>query len=79
MKKLFSDFVFDILGLKSDVSETNEKNDISGDLIELLLNVRKEIKINKMYELSDKIRNQLTEKGVVIKDTKDGFEWEIEK
>ncbi|MCD6366782.1 MAG: cysteine--tRNA ligase [Bacteroidales bacterium] len=77
LQKLFSDFVFDVLGLKSDAPETEGENDITADLIDLLLNIRKEMKANKMYELSDQIRNRLQEKGVVIKDTKDGFEWEI--
>jgi len=77
LQKLFSDFVFDILGLKAGASETDGKNDMTGELIDLLLSIRKEMKTNKMYEISDKIRNQLQEKGVVIKDTKDGFEWEM--
>ncbi len=79
LQKLFSDFVFDILGLKAGVSETGEKNNMTTDLIDLLLNIRKEMKANKMYELSDEIRNRLQEKGIVIKDTKDGFEWEMRK
>jgi cysteinyl-tRNA synthetase len=33
-------------------------------------------KKNKDWATADKIRNQLTEMGVVIRDTKDGFEWE---
>jgi len=77
LQKLFSDFIFDILGLKAGASETDGKNDMTGELIDLLLSIRKEMKTNKMYEISDKIRNQLQEKGVVIKDTKDGFEWEM--
>ncbi len=79
LKKLFSDFVFDILGLKAEVSGTDEKSNMTSELIDLLLSIRKEMKANKMYEISDKIRNQLQEKGVVIKDTKDGFEWEMTK
>ncbi len=77
--KLYSDFVFDILGLKEDKLVSDSNNEMTAELIDLLLNVRKEIKANKMYALSDQIRNQLTEKGVIIKDTKDGFEWEMKK
>ena len=77
LKQLFRVFIFDILGLTENTKGTKSKANITNDLIEILLNIRKEIKAKKMYELSDKIRNQLTEKGIIIKDTKDGFEWEI--
>jgi cysteinyl-tRNA synthetase len=77
LKKLFNDFVFDILGLKSDDKSTN-KDDLSAELINMLANMRMEAKANKDWETADKIRNKLTELGVVIKDTKDGFEWNIE-
>ena len=43
----------------------------------MLLNMRIEAKNNKDWGTADKIRNELTEMGVIIKDTKDGFEWEI--
>ncbi len=74
--KLYNTFVYDILGLVNEEKE-NSENSISGDLIDMLLNIRMEAKANKNFELSDKIRNQLAEKGVVVRDKKDGFEWEI--
>jgi len=77
--KLYADFVFDILGLKAEKQIADGNNEMTAELIDLLLNVRKEMKTNKMYALSDQIRNQLQEKGVVIKDLKDGFEWEMKK
>jgi len=77
LKSLYNNFVFDILGLKKDDSiETNETG-LTGDLIDMILNLRLEAKRNKDFATSDKIRNELTKKGVKIKDTKDGFEWEI--
>ncbi|NOQ25944.1 MAG: cysteine--tRNA ligase [Bacteroidales bacterium] len=77
LKSLFNTFVFDVLGLKTD--DTNESNDsgLTGDLIDMILNLRLDAKKNKDFATSDKIRDELTSKGVVIKDTKDGFEWEI--
>jgi len=44
-----------------------------------LIEKRKEAKTNKNYEEADKIRNQLLEMGIVIKDTKDGTIFEIKK
>ncbi len=79
LQELYSGFVFDILGLKADKPVSSGNSDMTTELIELLLNVRKEVKANKMYELSDQIRNQLQKKGVIVKDTKDGFEWEMDR
>ena len=33
-------------------------------------------KKNNDYELADNIRNELKEKGIILKDTKDGVRWE---
>ena len=40
--------------------------------MELLIEIRKESKLKKDYATSDKIRNQLTSLGIVVKDEKDG-------
>lgn len=77
LRKLYHDFVVDILGLLPDVQSGPANSDLSGQLIELLLNLRIEAKNNKDWATADTIRNQLTQMGVVIKDTKDGFEWEL--
>ena len=45
----------------------------------LLLNLRVDAKKNKDWATSDKIRNHLAELGIVVKDTKDGFEWELKR
>jgi cysteinyl-tRNA synthetase len=36
-----------------------------------------EAKKNKDFATSDKIRDGLKAKGVVVKDTPDGYEWEM--
>jgi len=76
LKKLYNDFVKDILGLVSEKKES-ENNDISAKLIDMFLTMRVDAKNNKDWATADKIRNELTELGIIIKDTKDGFEWEI--
>jgi cysteinyl-tRNA synthetase len=76
LKSIYNTFVFDVLGFKTEESNSKE-NDLSGDLIDMVLNLRLDAKKNKDFATSDKIRDSLTEKGVKIKDTKDGFEWEI--
>jgi cysteinyl-tRNA synthetase len=40
--------------------------------VELLIEIRKQAKENKDFATSDKIRNQLAEMGIQLKDEKDG-------
>jgi cysteinyl-tRNA synthetase len=77
LKELYLVFVNDILGLKAE-GEAESKDDLSSKLIETLLQLRHEAKLNKDFATADKIRDQLTALGLVIKDTKDGVEWDIE-
>ncbi len=66
-------FAFDVLGLAETASDNN--NELSNTLdgvVELLIELRKEARANKDFALSDKIRNELAEKGVLLKDGKDG-------
>ncbi len=68
LKKSFSIFLEQILGLK-DPSESSAQ--LSG-VIDLLVEIRKEAKSKKDFFTSDKIRKQLTELGIEMKDEKDG-------
>ncbi|MCD4835012.1 MAG: cysteine--tRNA ligase [Bacteroidales bacterium] len=78
LKSLYKTFVLDVLGLQEDKSSGSKETELTGELIDLVLNLRLEAKKNKDFATSDNIRDELTKKGVIIKDTKDGFEWEIE-
>jgi cysteinyl-tRNA synthetase len=80
LKKLYSTFTFDILGLQAESgSKANEGESTLKEVVDLLLNLRIEAKNNKDWGTSDKIRNSLTQMGFEIKDTKDGFEWELKR
>jgi cysteinyl-tRNA synthetase len=76
LKKFMSEFVYDILGLASEQTSQGN-NEVLSDVVNLLLNLRMEAKANKDWATSDKIRNELTNLGFIIKDKKEGFEWEI--
>ena len=76
LKSLYQTFVFDILGLTNEIS-SDTSNQLVGGLIEMVLNLRTEAKSKKDFQTSDKIREELTKLGVVVKDKKDGFDWEI--
>jgi cysteinyl-tRNA synthetase len=41
-------------------------------VLELLIEIRKDARARKDYATSDKIRNQLQELGILLKDEKDG-------
>ena len=57
-----------------------DKLEIDNELkkyIEEMINKRKEAKQNKDYSLADQIREELEEKGIIIKDTREGTVYEI--
>jgi cysteinyl-tRNA synthetase len=62
-------FVESILGLK--VEQGANRQQLNG-VVELLIEIRKQAKANKDFATSDKIRNQLAEMGIQLKDEKDG-------
>ena len=51
-------------------SGTGEKDQLIKNLIELLTKVRKDLRNQKMYELSDQIRDRLRELGIDVEDKK---------
>jgi cysteinyl-tRNA synthetase len=77
--KLFSEklnaFVFDVLGFVSEGKSAG--NEVTGNLMELLLSIRNEAKLKKDFATSDLIRNKLQEMNITVKDGKDGATWEI--
>jgi cysteinyl-tRNA synthetase len=55
-----------------------ERAEIGGEatpFIELLINLRKELRQQKLWALSDKIRADLAALGVLLEDSKDGTSW----
>ncbi|MCP4310104.1 MAG: cysteine--tRNA ligase [Bacteroidetes bacterium] len=74
LKALYQEMVHEILGL-APAKEGN--NQITGDLMELIIRLRNEAKAGKDYGTADKIRDELTRLGVTLKDGKEGTDWEI--
>jgi cysteinyl-tRNA synthetase len=68
-------YVEDILGLKA---ETIAEEDKLKAVMDVLITLRKEARAKKDWATSDKIRNQLAEAGVLLKDEKDGgMSWTV--
>ena len=75
LKELFNTFVFEILGLKDESAGIGDEK-LAGDLMKIIIGLRQEAKNKKDFSTSDKIRNELKNAGVVLKDLKDGVDWE---
>jgi cysteinyl-tRNA synthetase len=70
--KIFDDFLFRVLGVK--IEKTDTSTDING-LMDLIIEIRSKAKSEKDFSTADTIRDTLTQLGISIKDGKDGTEW----
>jgi cysteinyl-tRNA synthetase len=62
-----------VLGLDLDTAKVvDQKTD---EIIDLLIDIRKELRANKLWALSDVIRDRLAALGVILEDSKDGTSW----
>lgn len=78
LKSFFRTILFDVLGLVDEHSAGSKHAELTGKLIEMLLSMRLEAKQRKDFATSDKIRDELAKLGVIVRDRKDGFDWELE-
>ena len=78
ISKHIKEFVFDILGLKTEISSVTRFEGKLKETVDLLISMRKEARANKDFEMSDKIRDSLKEIGIQLKDGKDGTIFTIE-
>ena len=62
----------DVLGLRLQEKQGSGDAD---KFIELLVEVRSEVRKQKLWQLSDLIRDKLKEQGVTIEDSKEGTKW----
>lgn len=79
LQTVFETFLADILGIKNEAKDGSVAYDSFAKAVDMLLEMRLQAKMNKDWATSDKIRNELTALGFEIKDTKDGFEWRLNK
>jgi cysteinyl-tRNA synthetase len=75
IKNAFKLWLEDILGLKN----ARESDPALNNVMELLIDIRKEARANKDFATSDKIRDRLSKAGIILKDEKGGnISWEIQ-
>ena len=76
-RKLFNTFIFEILGLNNETTGGSDEK-LTADLMKLIIDLRQNSRNKKEWNLSDQIRDELKKAGIVLKDMKDGVEWERE-
>ncbi len=67
-------FLLNLLGFNIDFEERINKLD---EVMSIIIEIRQELRKNKMYELSDKIREKLKQVGIILEDSKEGTKWKI--
>ncbi|MDT0295459.1 cysteine--tRNA ligase [Mesonia ostreae] len=80
LQKSMHEFAFDILGLVPVTSDENtNNNDTSriGNLVELLIELRKKARLNRDFALSDQIRDELANLNIELKDTREGTSYTL--
>lgn len=72
---LFNTFLVEILGLVPE-EKTGKEDSIEAGLVDMILKMRQEAREQKDWAKSDAIRDGLAGLGIIIKDRKDGTDWE---
>ncbi|MCL5128639.1 cysteine--tRNA ligase [Algibacter sp. L4_22] len=76
LKETVNIFVFDVLGLENSAKNDSGTDKLSG-AVSVLIKLRQDARANKDFALSDKIRDELAEVGIVLKDGKDGTTYSV--
>jgi len=66
-----ADDVFGILPSAGPLGESQALDDV----MQILIEVRKELRKRRQFDLADQIRDELAEKGIKLEDTSEGAKW----
>ena len=72
LNKMLSTFIHDILGIAPLQKSSSSKEEILHKTIALLIELRNNARNDKDFKTSDRIRDQLSEFGIQLKDGKEG-------
>ena len=75
MKSIFNTFVTDVLGFVSEKKSSG--NDLTKEIMKLVLKLRENAKTNKDFDSADLIREELNKLNIQVKDSRDGSSWEV--
>jgi cysteinyl-tRNA synthetase len=72
---LFETMIHAVLGLVEETGSASDDATLDG-LVQVFIAMRAEAKARKDFAASDRVRDQLAQLGIVLKDTKEGTTWE---
>jgi len=75
LKNTFDTFVTDILGFVS--TKESDGNDLTNEVMEVVLKLRENAKTNKDFDCADLIREELNKLNIQVKDGRNGSSWEV--
>ncbi|MFV0237469.1 MAG: cysteine--tRNA ligase [Flavobacteriales bacterium] len=76
LKETLHNFVFNVLGLE-DIQQENSSDKLDG-IMQMLIEMRSQARVDKNFALSDKIRDKLADIGIFLKDSRDGTTYEMD-
>jgi cysteinyl-tRNA synthetase len=72
---LYNELAGTLLGLKLGGDAGSSDKQIVDGLMDLIIELRKEVRTQKLYVLSDRIRDSLKALGIVLEDKKESTTW----
>ena len=74
--QLFEELGGNVLGIIPETFETDSsEKSVEDGLVNLILELRSEVRTQKLWKLSDKIRDGLSKIGIIVEDKKEGVSW----
>lgn len=67
----------DVLGIVPSAASLQGREKLEAGLVELLMKLRAEARLNKDFKLADRIRDELIGLGIVLEDGKDGTRYKV--
>jgi cysteinyl-tRNA synthetase len=77
LNRMMAVFIYDLLGIAPEEKSNNATEDTLNKTIGLLIELRNNARANKDFTTSDRIRDQLLEYGVQLKDGKEGTQFTL--
>jgi len=77
LQKTFKELAGDVLGILPQKEAVTEIS--VAPLMELLIDIRNDLRAKKEWDLADKIRDQLSKSGFLLEDSKEGTNWKYKK
>ena len=74
--KLFDEVINPILGIDFIDNSSSHESNLDDKLINFIISLRKQARDEKRYDLSDQIRDNLSELGITLKDSREGTTYE---